>query len=290
MKKFKKRMYGVLKLGVMVAIFATIAPIHALEDGAYLVARKTSYADPRTGKIPDGGSPSNEALGDSMANGIIEKQLLVEQVNGATYVTIGFGLMSNVNNVRLKLDDQPIAFTKTGSSTRDGDRVDHFRFQVSSLSQLVSPTIYVAPMGRDVTFFIQLNPANITAGTGVYNALLAKPISKEEPKKEASTPTVPNKAIDKKDKANEVKKKEIEQAEAAKKKEDEKSEDKKKVAFNDPLVGVNGLTKYIVTNKETAPPISPLVIAIGSILVVSSILAGYFLYKKKRGMRNEETV
>lgn len=147
-----------------------------MDDGAYLIGRSTSYVNPLSGKTEDGGS--NIALGDSMVASIVENQLLVEQVQGKLYLTIGLGLASNVSNVRFQLMNSDgsktsVAASVTGSSQSNGDTVNHYRIQISSLTQYISPTLYVAPMGRDVQFFIQLNTASITSGTGVYRSELA---------------------------------------------------------------------------------------------------------------------
>ncbi len=145
---------------------------YALEDGAYTVSRTTSYANPETGQIVDGGS--DEALGNSMITGIVEDHVLVEQTGGKTYVTVGLGLASNVSNVRMQVQTSSgggfknVSLTKTGSCSRDGDTCNHYRFEVVDPSYLISPIMYVGPMGRDVQFFIRLNMSSATAGTGNF--------------------------------------------------------------------------------------------------------------------------
>lgn len=151
----------------------TIEPIFALDDGAYLIGRSTSYVNPLTGATEDGGT--NITLGESMVSSIVEGQLLVEKINGKIYVTIGLGLASNVSNVRIKTMNSSGAFsnvgaTITGSSSANGDAVNHYRIQMNSLNDYISPILYVEPMGRDVQFFIELNQSSITSGTGVYTS------------------------------------------------------------------------------------------------------------------------
>lgn len=151
----------------------TIKPAFANNDGAYLIGRSTSYVNPLTGSTEDGGT--NIALGESMVSSIVEEQLLLERVNGKIYLTIGLGLASNVSNVRIKTMNSSGTFsnastTVTGSSSANGDTVNHYRIQINSLNDYISPILYVAPMGRDVQFFIKLNQGSITAGTGVYNS------------------------------------------------------------------------------------------------------------------------
>ena len=164
-----------LLLAIVTALTILMIPqkISALDDGAYLIGRSTSYVNPLTGSTEDGGT--NIALGDSMIGNIVENQLLLEQVNGKYYITIGLGLASNISNVRFKIMNSSGNFsnvnaTKTGSSSANGDTVNHYRIQVSSLNVYISPIMYVTPMGRDVQFFIKPNASSATVGTGVYNS------------------------------------------------------------------------------------------------------------------------
>ena len=158
---------------ILMMLFMFISPVSALNDGAYLVSRSTSYTNHLTGKTEDGGE--NIALGESMVSNIVESQLLVEQTNGKYYITVGLGLASNVSNVRFKVmtssgSMSSVSATKTGSSSANGDTVNHYRLQVSSLELYISPIMYVNPMGRDVQFFIKPNISSAISGTGVYNS------------------------------------------------------------------------------------------------------------------------
>lgn len=158
---------------ILMMLFMFISPVSALNDGTYLVSRSTSYTNPLTGKTEDGGE--NIALGESMVSNIVESQLLVEQINGKYYITVGLGLASNVSNVRFKVmtssgSMSSVSATKTGSSSANGDTVNHYRIQVSSLELYISPIMYVNPMGRDVQFFIKPNISSAIAGTGIYNS------------------------------------------------------------------------------------------------------------------------
>ena len=85
---------------ILMMLFMFISPVSALNDGAYLVSRSTSYTNPLTGKTEDGGE--NIALGESMVSNIVESQLLVEQINGKYYITVGLGqlLMSAMYDLK----------------------------------------------------------------------------------------------------------------------------------------------------------------------------------------------
>lgn len=152
--------------------FITIMPVSAfaMEDGAYLVTRNTSYVNPQTGQTVDGGT--NIALGESMCASMIESQALVEQSDGRIYVTLGIGMMSNITSVRIQVQSgsgySEVPITLTGSCQRDGDTCNHYRFEVSSVDNYISPIVYVEPMGREVQFFVSLNSGSATAGTGNF--------------------------------------------------------------------------------------------------------------------------
>lgn len=154
----------------------------ALEDGVYTVGRTTSYANPETGVTEDGGT--NIALGDSMCESIVEEQALVEIENGKTYVTLGLGLMSNISDVKIKIqgDDGSYRFadiTQTGTCERNGDTCNHYRFQVDSPENLISPVIFVTPMGREVQFFVKPDMTTAKPGTGNFTSFIGESTSKE---------------------------------------------------------------------------------------------------------------
>lgn len=186
MKRLKQIVLG---LGMAAAIAAAPVPVYAMEDGAYTVGRTTSYANPETGQTVDGGT--NIALGDSMCESIVEDSALVEQSQGKTYVTLGIGLMSNVSDVRMQIQEtdgtyRDVEITQTGSCERDGDTCNHYRFEVDSADNYISPILYVEPMGRDVQFFVKLDMASAQAGTGKF---VSEMISAEEPQTEEETQT-----------------------------------------------------------------------------------------------------
>lgn len=270
-RKIKHRMVA---FGVMLALIAGVTPVHAIEDGAYLVGRTTSYADPATGSPVDGGT--DIALGDSMCSSIVEPQILVEQVNGTLYVTMGLGLASNTEHIRILVNGQSVALTQTGSSSRNGDTVNHYRFVVGSLNDQISPIMYVAPMGRDVQFFVTLEAGNISAGTGVYQSLMipatsdtpaTKEEKKEEPPAEKVTDTTQEKNTE--EKAEETKPKET-------------KETNKEDGTYDPFEHVTGLSLHTIEETATASDssIAPYVAAGGAVIAVLGGF-GFWMWKKK---------
>ena len=100
-----------------------------------------------------------------MADSIVEDSVLVEQFQGKTYVTLGIGLMSNVNNVRMQIKGNDgnyrnVEFTQTGTCERD-DTCNHYRFEVDSCRdrELYQSYFVCRTDGRDV-FFIKLDMAS----------------------------------------------------------------------------------------------------------------------------------
>ena len=185
MNRTLKRLASVLcAVAICLALSMTMFAF-ALDDGAYLVSRTTSYANPETGKTVDGGT--DIALGDSMCASIVDDNVLVEKVGSKYYVTMGLGLMSNIKNVRMQVQTaggsyKSVPVTKTGSCQRDGDTCNHYRFQVDDPSKLISPIFYVDPMGRDVQFFVKLNMGSARKGTGNFKAEMVKASSGTSPK------------------------------------------------------------------------------------------------------------
>ena len=65
-----------LILVAIITMTINIKPAFALDDGAYLIGRSTSYVNPLTGNTEDGGT--NITLGDSMVSSIVEGNLLLD--------------------------------------------------------------------------------------------------------------------------------------------------------------------------------------------------------------------
>lgn len=173
-----KKILSLVCMAVFIILTASF-PAYAseLKDGAYTVGGETSYVNPETGETEDGGT--NIALGDSMCASIVDNRLLVEKTDGKTYVTIGIGLMSNIEDVRIRVKDsggkyRDAEITKTGSCQRDNDTCNHYRFEVYSADEYISPIIYVTPMGRDVQFFIMPDISSAEEGTGNFVSEMIK--------------------------------------------------------------------------------------------------------------------
>lgn len=257
----KKTGHGFLLLIVLTVVAvlwaATAVPVLALEDGAYLVGRTTSYADPRTGKTVDGGT--DIALGDSMCASIIQDDILIEQVNGTTYVTMGLGLMSNIDQSSIKVYTEQsdgslksVSLTQTGSCTRDGDTCNHYRFQMNDTSKLISVAMFVTPMGREVQFFCDLDMNSATAGTGNYvSEMVAAAEAEAKAQAEAEAQAQAEEEAKAKAEAEQAEKEAAEKAEAEKEAEQAKK--------NKIIIGV-----------------------VAGVVVLAAAGGGFYVYRRKK--------
>lgn len=182
-----KRKSGIFLMAVM--LFVASLTANAMDNGAYLAPRTTSYVNPDTNETMDGGT--NIALGQSMCDSIVEDQVLVEKTEDSMYVTVGLGLMSNVSDVSMQVVNEKgefrdVELTLTGSCQRDGDTCNHYRFEMKPDDKYFSPIMFVTPMGREVQFFVRVDYDSMQAGTGNFlSEMLEK---KPETKEEASQP------------------------------------------------------------------------------------------------------
>lgn len=185
-----KRKSGIFLMAVM--LFVASLTVNAMDNGAYLAPRTTSYVNPDTNETMDGGT--NIALGQSMCDSIVEDQVLVEKTEDSMYVTVGLGLMSNVSDVSMQVVNEKGEFrdaelTLTGSCQRDGDTCNHYRFEMKPDDKYFSPIMFVTPMGREVQFFVRVDYDSMQAGTGNFlSEMLEKKPEPKETKEEASQP------------------------------------------------------------------------------------------------------
>ena len=266
MRKFTNKIFmGAATFIVAVSmIFGTMTTTYGLSDGAYVVKASGHYVHPKTGKVIDSGN--NPGIGQGMVEGVVERTALVEKVGNKTYVTIGMGLMSNITKVRVYTERNGsytgVSITKTGSFKKNGDYVYQYRFQMNDTGDIISPALYVEPMGREVKFFIKLHMSTAKKGTGAYKSLLnANSASNSDGKGDSgrSSDKNSNSADGKKD-SSEDKKSDEENKDKEKSQDENKNSDSKEEKN----------TKSKKTGKKTK------IIIIGAVVVV--IIAGCLVY------------
>lgn len=274
-------------------LLCSLVSVKAVEDGAYTISCTPTYTNPLTGKTEDGGT--NIALGDSMVTSIVENQLLVEQTGGKLYLTIGLGLASNLSNVRFMVMNQDGSMDSTsavitGSSTANGDTVNHYRIEISSLTQMISPILYVTPMGRDVQFFVQLNAGSLTPGTGIYHSEMipvatSQPTA-EKPKETTESPSTA-KPAEEKNTQQEAEKEEKTETKETKTEEKDKGEDTQQAAKSETVTKeslfheVKGLSTHEAAAVQKTSETKWTVLGIGAGIVVLALGLGGYYYGKK---------
>ncbi|MCD8100513.1 MAG: hypothetical protein LUE06_08025 [Oscillospiraceae bacterium] len=155
------------------ALLAGTAAVNAmaLQTGAYTGSVTTSYYNPDTGNVDDGGT-SNAALGEGMCRSATAKTGLVEiDGDGNVWVTIRLQLQSSCSNVafytRTGYDSySKVSYTITAEDSGN-DSID-YRFAIPSAGTYIKATMYVTPMGRDVLWYLWVDTSTLTSGSGDF--------------------------------------------------------------------------------------------------------------------------
>ena len=158
---------------VMLVYMAGITAIsaYALDNNIYLADAHPHYRHPVTGVIEDSGGDGSEVLGQSMTEGALKTESLIEvDPDGRMYATIRLGLMDNIENPQFKVQkdgysdfyDVSADLMKENYDANESD----FRFEIPSENSIVRCTFYVVAMGRDVVFYIDFD--NIREGSGDF--------------------------------------------------------------------------------------------------------------------------
>lgn len=164
------------------ALTMTARPAVALaaEETSVSTATATAhYSHPVTGAIEDSGGSSSAVLGQSMVEGVTGTQALVEvDAEGSTWVTVRFSLINEISDVAFSYDvdgsgaayaDAPATLMRQDDVNETGD----FRFSVPSVDSVIRCSLYVAPMGRSVVFFITLSDAVAGNAAGFVESVAA---------------------------------------------------------------------------------------------------------------------
>ena len=158
---------------VMLVYTAGITAIsaYALDNNIYLADAHPHYRHPVTGVIEDSGGDGSEVLGQSMTEGALKTESLIEvDPDGRMYATIRLGLMDNIENPQFNVQkdgysdfyDVSADLMKENYDANESD----FRFEIPNENAIVRCTFYVVAMGRDVVFYIDFD--NIREGSGDF--------------------------------------------------------------------------------------------------------------------------
>lgn len=138
----------------------------AIENGTYTMDTVTYYLNPDTGKTDDGGT-GNAELGEGMCRSAVYEKAVVEQTDDGAVITMRMLLYSNLSNIRLAVQESPkgaykdikYSILKESASTDSAD----IQFTMPSADCYVQVKMYVAPMGRDVCFYLNLDTSTAVA-------------------------------------------------------------------------------------------------------------------------------
>ena len=319
MKLLNKILY-ILGVTLILIIGVTPSSVKALDNGTYIIPVTATYENPETGSTVDGGS--NVALGQSMIDNIVSKEALLECENGRNYITLRLGLMSSISSVNFEVQTSSGGGYKFVSSTQTASRADNsktidFRFEVVDPNLLISPILYVTPMGRNVQFFVKPNVSGAREGNGDFVSMISSGTDKNSnsnnntnsgntssanenknmsnsasnnsdnsPQALVSNPEasieVEEEASQEADKSNQESL--IEKSEEAKEEEEAKKAEMENESIEDIFNNVQGITEHKLTSEEpvqTGSKNTGIKIGIILVLVISAIAGGFVLYRKK---------
>lgn len=197
MTSIKRILYWLSPLVLMLMFCALPAKAAGLEPGVYTGTMVTTYYNPDTGNVDDGGT-ANAALGEGMCRSATDEACLVEvDQQGNIWITVRLLLQSNCKDVAL--------YTRTGydsysqvsydimSEDAGNDSID-YRIKVSDAGVKLKGTMYVTPMGRDVLWYLYVDTSTLKEGSGDFVVSIDTSAPQEpatpEPESPASTPVV----------------------------------------------------------------------------------------------------
>ena len=154
-------------LGSLLIVPASAASV---ESGVYTASMVTSYYNPDTGNVDDGGT-ANAALGEGMCRSATDRTCLVEVDGDDIWITVRLLLQSNCSDVALYTRDSYDSYSQVSydimSEDAGNDSID-YRIKVSEVGQKLKCTMYVSPMGRDVLWYLYVDTSTLTEGSGDF--------------------------------------------------------------------------------------------------------------------------
>ena len=174
-KNWKKNLltcFGAAVLFVAATLGFSAVSVHAESGSVYSCTINRCYSHPVTGEIEDSGGEASYATGQGMVEGAVYASGLMEVTDsGNYYLTIRMSLIDYTSGHSFSVQNvgdsgwsgTGIAVTANGSDS-NGTTSD-ICIQVPSENCIVRVSMYVTPMGRDVTFY--LYPSDYSEGNSV---------------------------------------------------------------------------------------------------------------------------
>ena len=198
MTSIKHILYWLSPLVLMLMFCALPAKAAGLEPGVYTGTMVTTYYNPDTGNVDDGGT-ANAALGEGMCRSATDEACLVEvDQQGNIWITVRLLLQSNCKDVALYTRTGYDSYSKVSydimSEDAGNDSID-YRIKVSDAGVKLKGTMYVTPMGRDVLWYLYVDTSTLKEGSGDFVVSIDTSAPQEpttlEPEAPASTPSTP---------------------------------------------------------------------------------------------------
>lgn len=181
---------------VMLVYMAGITAVsaYALDNNIYLADAHPHYRHPVTGVIEDSGGDGSEVLGQSMTEGALRTEALIEvDTDGKMYATIRLGLMDNIEDPQFMVqkDGHSSFYDVSADLMKENydDNESDFRFEIPSEKSIVRCTFYVVAMGRDVVFYIDFDNIRVGSGDFVTSIQVKKHTTKTDSSNNNTQPT-----------------------------------------------------------------------------------------------------
>lgn len=194
-----------LLCAALLAVAVLVAPqgAYAAVSSVKTATTAPTYQNPATGQIEDSGGSSNQALGESMVTSTTDGHALIEtDTAGKTYITLRVHLADQITSVSVETSADGGKTFAAANATKMQEDLSHgeasqdntadWRFEAPSADAVMRVKLDVIPMGRAVTYFVQLkdpvdgNSAgfvqSVTPGEGTDDAAAAGDAADNEAK------------------------------------------------------------------------------------------------------------
>lgn len=251
-------------ISVFVVMVLSLSFSFAESAGTYTTSVSPQYRNPLTGAIEDSGGEEKEALGQGMAQSTVSGVGLVEiDASGNVYATYRINNASAMSSISFSTSAGGGFYGVSAVNTKSAGNYADYRIRVPYAGAPVKCALYVAPMGREVIFF--MTSAGLTPGQGDFVSTIDTSVQAQASQGSESA------------KAEEVKK-----TEEAKNAEDKKKDSTKKNSKNAKASDSKDKkdSKAKVSNKTQSTQNKRYVVYGALAVVIILAAAGTFGYKK----------
>ena len=154
-------------ISVFVVMVLSLSFSFAESAGTYTTSVSPQYRNPLTGAIEDSGGEEKEALGQGMAQSTVSGVGLVEiDASGNVYATYRINNASAMSSINFSTSAGGGFYGVSAVNTKSAGNSADYRIRVPYAGAPVKCALYVAPMGREVIFF--MTSAGLTPGQGDF--------------------------------------------------------------------------------------------------------------------------